>query len=352
MLTRIAPHLVKPVSFLYPLTHRGWERPYVTAGLTLYDSMGGARSMPRHKQLTRAGALRMVPALKRDALTGALLYYDAQADDARHTLTVAARPRPTARRCWPPPGSSSCMRAGERVVGARVEDVETGSEVDVQGLGRHQLHRRVDRRHPDDGRRPRPLPRARLQGRAHRRRARPDQLRDRADPAHREVGALRHPVGHALDHRHDRHRLGPRPGPPGGDARRHRLHPRAPQHRAQTTRSPTTTSRACTPACGRCCRARASDRASCPASTPSPGRSPGSSRSPAASTRPTASWRPTPSTPPARTSAVDVPTASPSSSRSSAPRATTRSSTRSTGWRAARTSRCGGSSTCSSATAR
>ena len=27
MLTRIAPHLVKPVSFLYPLTHRVWERP-------------------------------------------------------------------------------------------------------------------------------------------------------------------------------------------------------------------------------------------------------------------------------------------------------------------------------------
>ncbi len=57
MLTRIAPHLVKPVSFLYPLKHRVWERPYVTAGLTLYDPMGGARSVPRHKQLTRSKAL-------------------------------------------------------------------------------------------------------------------------------------------------------------------------------------------------------------------------------------------------------------------------------------------------------
>jgi glycerol-3-phosphate dehydrogenase len=37
MLTRIAPHLVKPVSFLYPLRHRGWERPYVGAGLALYE---------------------------------------------------------------------------------------------------------------------------------------------------------------------------------------------------------------------------------------------------------------------------------------------------------------------------
>ncbi len=58
MLTRLAPHLVRPVSFLYPLRHRVWERPYVTAGLTLYDSMGGARSVPRHRQLTRSSALQ------------------------------------------------------------------------------------------------------------------------------------------------------------------------------------------------------------------------------------------------------------------------------------------------------
>ena len=89
MLTRLRPHLVKPVSFLYPLKHRIWERPYVTAGLTLYDSMGGARSVPRHKQLSKTKALRMVPGMRKDALTGALFYYDAQADDARHTLMVA-----------------------------------------------------------------------------------------------------------------------------------------------------------------------------------------------------------------------------------------------------------------------
>src|SRR5512139_1986267 len=88
MLSRIAPHLVRPVSFLYPLTSRGWERPYVTAGLTLYDTMGGARSVPRHKQLTRTGALKLAPGLRPDSLTGGLLYYDAQADDARHTLTT------------------------------------------------------------------------------------------------------------------------------------------------------------------------------------------------------------------------------------------------------------------------
>src|SRR4051795_5121415 len=49
LLNRLAPHLVRPVPFLYPLTHRMWERFYVGAGVGLYDTMGGARSMPRHR---------------------------------------------------------------------------------------------------------------------------------------------------------------------------------------------------------------------------------------------------------------------------------------------------------------
>src|SRR6188768_1239137 len=65
MLTRIAPHLVRPVPFLYPLSHRGWERPYVAAGLALYDQIGGARSVPRQKHLSRSGALKRFPGLRR-----------------------------------------------------------------------------------------------------------------------------------------------------------------------------------------------------------------------------------------------------------------------------------------------
>ena len=45
-LMRMAPHLVRPVPFLWPLTHRVWERPYIGAGLALYDTMGGRRAVP------------------------------------------------------------------------------------------------------------------------------------------------------------------------------------------------------------------------------------------------------------------------------------------------------------------
>ncbi len=131
MLSRIAPHLVRPVSFLYPLTGRGWERPYVTAGLTLYDTMGGARSVPRHKQLTRTGALKVAPALRPDSLTGALLYYDAQADDARHTLTTIRTAAAYGASVVSSARVVELVKAGERVVGAVVEDVETGERTTV-----------------------------------------------------------------------------------------------------------------------------------------------------------------------------------------------------------------------------
>ena len=54
-LTTLAPHLVKPLPFLFPLTKRWWERPYVAAGIFLYDQLGGAKSVPAQKHLTRGG---------------------------------------------------------------------------------------------------------------------------------------------------------------------------------------------------------------------------------------------------------------------------------------------------------
>ncbi|MGH3386546.1 MAG: glycerol-3-phosphate dehydrogenase/oxidase, partial [Nocardioidaceae bacterium] len=132
MLSRIAPHLVKPVSFLYPLTHRFWERPYVGAGLTLYDTMGGARSVPHHKHLTKHGARKLCPALRSDALIGAVYYYDAQADDARHTLTVARTAAAYGATVLNSAEVVGFMRAGERVVGVQVRDVEGGATYSVQ----------------------------------------------------------------------------------------------------------------------------------------------------------------------------------------------------------------------------
>src|SRR5271165_3619042 len=89
LVSRLAPHLVHPVPFLYPIYKKVVERPYVGAGLVIYDAMEGTkRPGPYHRHLTTRGALRRAPALRADRLAGAMVYYDAQVDDARLALTV------------------------------------------------------------------------------------------------------------------------------------------------------------------------------------------------------------------------------------------------------------------------
>ena len=75
--------------FLWPLRGRGWERAYLGAGLLLYDTIGGARSVPRHRHLSRRRALAEAPALRPDALVGAVQFHDALEDDARMVAVVA-----------------------------------------------------------------------------------------------------------------------------------------------------------------------------------------------------------------------------------------------------------------------
>jgi glycerol-3-phosphate dehydrogenase len=127
VLTRLAPHLVKPVSFLYPLTHRGWERGYVGAGLALYDALGGSRSLPRHRHLTRRGARALAPALRRDALVGGIRYFDAQCDDARHTLTLARTAASYGATVRSSTEVVGFQREGGRITGAELRDTETGA---------------------------------------------------------------------------------------------------------------------------------------------------------------------------------------------------------------------------------
>ncbi len=132
MLTKICPHLAKPVSFLYPLSKHLVERPYVGAGLIMYDTMGGARSVPGHQHLTRAGALRLVPGLRRDALVGGIKYYDGQVDDARHTLAVARTAASYGAVIRSSTQVVGFLKESDRIAGVRVRDVETGRETDVR----------------------------------------------------------------------------------------------------------------------------------------------------------------------------------------------------------------------------
>jgi glycerol-3-phosphate dehydrogenase len=136
LLQRIAPHLVRPVSFLFPFTHHGWERAYVGAGVTAYDmlgfSLGQAKGLPRHRQLTRRAALRIAPALKRSALTGALLYWDAQVDDARYVTMLVRTAAGYGAHAASRTQVTGFLREGERVTGVHAVDLESGAELEIR----------------------------------------------------------------------------------------------------------------------------------------------------------------------------------------------------------------------------
>ncbi len=136
LLNRLAPHLVRPVPFLYPLTHRGWERPYVGSGLLLYDAMarfGPAEAgLPRHRHLSRKALARIAPDFAPESIAGAIRYYDCQVDDARLVLTIARTAALHGAHVATRVKVKGFLREGERVVGVRALDLEDGRELEVR----------------------------------------------------------------------------------------------------------------------------------------------------------------------------------------------------------------------------
>ena len=136
LLQRIAPHLVKPVRFLYPLKKRVIERAYVGAGMMLYDifSYTGLRppGVPHHRHLSKRQVMRAIPSLASDALVGGITYYDAQVDDARYVANLARTAAHYGAHVASRVRVEGFIKVGERVVGVRAHDLENDERFDIR----------------------------------------------------------------------------------------------------------------------------------------------------------------------------------------------------------------------------
>lgn len=136
LLQRIAPHLVKPVKFLFPLTHRVWERAYIGAGMLLYDAFswtgGRPPGVPHHRHLSRRQLYRAIPSLKKGAMVGGMTYYDAQVDDARYGTMVARTAARYGAHVATRVRVEGFVKVGERVVGVDAQDLETGERFQIK----------------------------------------------------------------------------------------------------------------------------------------------------------------------------------------------------------------------------
>ena len=133
MITALAPHLVHPVSFLYPLKEKFIEKTYVGAGMALYDALRGfKRALPWHKHISQKELSEIAPSLRLDLVKGGFRYFDAQVDDARHTMMIARTAAKygaviaTRTRCL------TLTKDGKRITGARILDLKENSEFEVK----------------------------------------------------------------------------------------------------------------------------------------------------------------------------------------------------------------------------
>lgn len=133
MLSQICPHLSKPVSFLYPLKHRFWERLYVGAGVALYDVLASMTSnpLPRHSHVWKKDLLRLAPAIDPKSAHGALRYWDVLVDDARHTMTVARTAAAHGALLASSTRVVGMTSDGDRV-GVEVVDLESGKAFSIE----------------------------------------------------------------------------------------------------------------------------------------------------------------------------------------------------------------------------
>jgi glycerol-3-phosphate dehydrogenase len=133
MVSTLSPHLVKPVSFLYPLQEKLKERTYVGAGMALYDALRGfKRALPWHKHLSQKRISEIAPSLRLDVITGGYQYFDAQVDDARHTMSIARTAAKYGAIITTRTTCSELIFTGKKVTGAKIRDVESGELISVR----------------------------------------------------------------------------------------------------------------------------------------------------------------------------------------------------------------------------
>ena len=90
LLDRIAPHLVRPQTFVLPVYRGGPHRTAtIGAGLLAYSTLSAFRHT-RTRMLSRGRARRLVPSLRMEGLVAAGLYEDAQTNDSRLVLATVA----------------------------------------------------------------------------------------------------------------------------------------------------------------------------------------------------------------------------------------------------------------------
>jgi glycerol-3-phosphate dehydrogenase len=134
-LLRIAPHLVRPLAFTWPVyTGQRLSRWKLAAGLTVYDLLALFRNVARHRRLSASDLLAAEPRLRSSELLGGVRYFDAATDDARLTVANVLDAQRYGAVAANHVAFTSITEATGGVRLARVEDALSGDRAEVRAL--------------------------------------------------------------------------------------------------------------------------------------------------------------------------------------------------------------------------
>jgi glycerol-3-phosphate dehydrogenase len=132
LLLRLAPHLVRPMDFVYPVWPDTARRRLLGIGLTTYDVLAGMRNVRRHDRVSAEDAIALAPALSGSGCAYAYVYGDCATDDARLVLAVIRQARRFGAVALTYSEAVDLLRDGDRVAGARIRDRLSGEEYEIR----------------------------------------------------------------------------------------------------------------------------------------------------------------------------------------------------------------------------
>ena len=143
-LLRIAPHLVSPLPVVIPTYGHGRRgQELLRLGTTMYDALTWDRNaglddpqrrIPPVRSLSRERCLELFPGLRRDGLTGGVLFHDAQIfSPARLALAFLQSAADAGASVANYVEANGFVRQADRVAGVRATDRLSGRSLEVRG---------------------------------------------------------------------------------------------------------------------------------------------------------------------------------------------------------------------------
>lgn len=135
LLQRLAPHLVRPIPFLFPI-YKGdrWGKGMIKMGMLLYDLLALFRNIQNHKMLSPEETIQRIPGLSSHDLTGGALFYDCIMDDARLCLANILEAKALGAETRNYTRVTGMLKNPKgQLIGVKIQDLHTGEEAEIRG---------------------------------------------------------------------------------------------------------------------------------------------------------------------------------------------------------------------------